>query len=160
MNIEDIKKARKNYKRIIKEKEELIELKGQIKEIETLNKEEIIIKSFEGLNSKSTSKYNLYVYIGAYVVDEYGLKFDYLLTDENKADYYLYRNLDNSLNDVIVFPENKKNFKENNIILYFKNSSEVEKKYSQLQTYYYQLLLTENLKNKSKILIKLKEKTK
>ena len=160
MNIEDIKKARKNYKRIIKEKEELIELKGQIKEIETLNKEEIIIKSFEGLNSKSASKYNLYVYIGAYVVDKYGLKFDYLLTDENKADYYLYRNLDNSLNDVIVFPENKKNFKENNIILYFKNSSEVEKKYSQLQTYYYQLLLTENLKNKSKILIKLKEKTK
>lgn len=175
MKSEEIRKARKKYTKMQKEKEKLIALKEELKQLQDdpkvkryldiihvedkniLDEEQIIRYSFSTVD-KSDDDLKMYLYMGAFA---YACCFDesdnMVLFDVNEADYFLYCNIADEYDSIQVKPSNKEYFEKENIVFKPKSVISAESKYYELQRVYYEYLLKGDLRKKGKILEKIKE---
>lgn len=177
MNNEDIKRARQKYNNYKFEKEKLILLQKEFDEIRNnpfvqryfelekmikkpLSDDAIIRYSFSNVElTKIPNEEKIYIYMGAYKCDTaYDSRSDILVDNIEYADYLLYMNLDNSFDSVTIPIKLKDKFEQKFTVLKFKNTFNIEKKYYELQQYYFRLLLDLDLRKKSKVLSLLKER--
>lgn len=180
MKNEDILKARKKYKKLENEKEQLLILKKEFLELknndmvkrylelkEIINKEllqesQIVRYSFGLVNTKDIeSEEKIYIYMGAYKYDNaFDSRNDILIDEKDSefADYLLYMNIDTDFDSVSIKPNQKELFEKKHTVLKFKSTFNINKKYYDLQQYYFKELLEIDLRKKNKILTMLKNK--
>lgn len=174
MNREEILKARKNYEKMQKEKKELIALKKELLELEkdtnvkryleicSINKSEvysekdIIRLSFSGV-SKTESDFKIYLYIGAFCYARNFDEHDEMVFNKKEADYLSYLNIENQSDCVNIHPSMQEQFEKDNIVLKCKHTLRADSKYYELQEVLYEQFLKGDLRNKAKILEKVKE---
>lgn len=175
MKNEEIQKARKEYARRQKEKNELIMLKEELsllkedprvkRYLEILyvdgrnipNENEIIRYSFTGLE-KNSDDFNVYFYMGAYRNSYSYDEADNQVFDRSKADYLLYLNIEDEFDFIQIKPNMQEQFEKDNIVLKTERILNAQSKYYELQRVYYEYLLKEDLRcSKNKILEKIKE---
>ena len=77
--------------------------------------------------------------------------------DRSKADYLSYLNIGDEWDVVNIKPSMQEDFEKQNVVLKPKSVVSAQKKYYELQTIYYEQLLNSDLRNKGKILEKVKE---
>ncbi len=171
MNKDVIKNAKENYTRLMQIKKELKEVKKELliqqqnKETKNIlriisdeeNKipsdEEILKYSFYNAE-QDDSTCNIYVFIGAYRrTDKVN---DIKVSDYNKADYFVYQNLEKNFSGMVIYPFQQQQFEIENIILKFKNSNNIKEKFYNLQSIYFNEYLNNEFTTQDKILEKLK----
>ena len=173
MNNKDIQKARKNYAKRQKEKEELIKLKEELEQLENnsyvrryleilhvgeilIPSEELIIRScFSGI-TKDSDDFKIYLYMGSYVRALCFDQSDTQVFDKSKADYLLYINIGDDSDIIQISPSLQEEFERKNVVLKTKTVN-AQSKYYELQAIYYEHLLKDDLRKKGKILEKLRE---
>lgn len=180
MNNEDIIKARKKYKRLKDEKsqlllhkKELLDLENndvvkrylelrEVKDREPLQENQIIRYSFGYVNTLNIQpEEKIYIYMGAYKYDKaFDSRSDIRVDERDSqfADYLLYINIDNESDFVSVKPGQKDLFEKKYNVLKFKSTLNINKKYYELQQYYFDELLKIDLRKKNKILAMLKDR--
>jgi len=174
MNHEDILKARKVYKRRQKEKAELTALKEELEKLEKSpdvqrylelvsigkrnvpTEEQIIRSSFSGI-STDENDFRVYLYTGAFIRSWNHDERDSQIFDRSKADYLCYINIGDEWDIVNIKPTMQEQFERENTVLKPKSVVRAERTYYELQTIYYEYLLKGDLRQKRKILEKIKE---
>lgn len=172
MKNEEIKKARKEYARQQKEKSELIALKIELNQLKMDPKVqryldicyvedsyvpydgEIISYSFLEVD-KSDDDFNIYIYRGAYKIDD---DLDCVeVFDIKEADYLMYMNIANIHDTIQIKPNMQEQFENENFIIKLEGTDFTVRKFYELQQVYYEYLLTCDLSQKEKVLEKIKE---
>lgn len=174
MKNEEIKKARKEYARIQKEKEKLIALKEELEKLENDPKvkryleichiedrkvpkeKELIRNSFLGVDT-SDEDFKIYLYMGAYDCAWNFDEHDSQVLDRTKADYLLYCNIADEYDSIQIKPSMQEQFERENIVFKPKSVIGTQSKYYELQNVYYEYLLKGDLRQKGKVLEKIKE---
>lgn len=173
MKNEEIKKARKEYARRQKEKEKLIALKEELKQLQndpkvkryleisdveskSIPDEKTIIRySFSRVDKSDSDK--IYLYMGAFVYSNNFDEHDSQVLNRSQADYLLYCNIADEYDSIQIKPNMQEYFEKENIVFKPKSVIGAERKYYELQTIYYEYLLKGDLRQKGKILEKIKE---
>lgn len=174
MKNEEIKKARKEYARRQKEKKKLIAIKEELKQLESdpnvnryltichmankkiLEDKELVRYSFSRVDT-SDEEFKMYLYMGAYDRASNFDESDNQVFDRKKANYLLYWNIADINDSVQIKPSMQEQFERDNIVFKTKSVVRAESKYYELQQVYYEYLLTCDLRQKGKVLEKIKE---
>ena len=95
--------------------------------------------------------------MGAYVYSRNFDEHDSQILDRSKADYLLYQNIADQSDTVQIKPKDQEQFEKENIVFKTKSVLRTESKYFELQHVYFEYLLTCDLRQKGKVLKKIKE---
>ena len=158
MNNEELKQARKKYRKSLKENEKLASIQKEIEELkqtkevlrylELITNEELALRAFDDICSDTKDKSDIYVFMGSYQ-KIYGSGADVLSYQKNASwiNYNLYWNIEtkeskkiyNCNNNIELFEkrhiiiDNKVKTLSNNFVDYYKN-------FQNIQTIYYKAL--------------------
>jgi len=116
------------------------------KEEKKLPSEEEILKYAFFSEEQEESECPFYVLIGAY---RKGRKEDKQVKNYEKADYFVYQNLEKMFSGKVVYPQEQTQFEKEHIVFKFSKDEDTRKKFSQLQVIYFrQYLNNENISDK------------
>lgn len=173
MNKNVITNAKNSYFELMKSKEELTEIKSQLLNLQQTeeiknclevieretakipSEEEILKYSFYNAEVED-SLCNIYVFIGAYRRNN-GKNGATLVSNYNQADYFIYQNLEKMFSGVVIYPSEQNQFEKDNIIIRFKDSKNIRKKFYKLQSVYFREYLNDENIKQEKVLEKLKQ---
>lgn len=173
MEKDTIRKAKEKYTELMKLKEELVEVKKELLEqqpsqvikdyLQIIEKEQKKIPSEEEIlkycfynEEQENSMGNIFVFIGAYR-HRGGKKQDVRVTDYTKADYFIYQNLEKMFGGMVIYPQEQKQFEQENVILRFKSFLNIIEKFYKLQCIYFREYLNDENISQERVLMKLKE---
>lgn len=172
MNGREIVKARKEYEQSLALKESLVSIKEELKaleensfvkrykeicsysQVDVPSDEEMIVAAFRGVD-KTESNFKIYLFMGAYKRSSSCDENDCIVSDLNEADYLVYANLEDEYETISIAPIIREKFEIENIVLKC-NTSDVSKKYYELQTVLYRELLIGDFENKEDIVERIK----
>jgi len=173
MNSDVVINARKIYNDIIGKKKELIEIKEELLNVKNvkdfeecikfIEKEEAKIPSDDEIlrysfynNEQIDTSSNVYVFIGAYRRNEKGIS-DIRINDYQKADYFIYQDLEKMFSGKVIYPSEYKQFEQENIIIKIKNTDNVRKEFLRIQSIYFMEFLKDENISQDKVLKKINE---
>lgn len=167
MKQEGISIIRKEYKNLLKKRNELIKSKEEYEvllnndlvkrfiELSKLNYSKIItdkelVSSAYRYKNQYAEK-RIYVLIGAYQYDYDKESRADNLVRYNEADYFLYCNIEDERDCIRIKPQDVENFEKQKIVLKTKYCYRGQRFYYDIQQFYFEQLLTSDLRNKTKI---------
>lgn len=171
MDKETVISARNTYNDIINKKKELIKIKDELMKLDkvkTIEKclqviekeerkiptdDEILRYSFYNIE-KEESICNIYVFMGVYRRNK-NKQFDDKVTDYNKADYFIYQNIEKMFSGKVVYQNEQKDFERENIIIKIDEDKDVREQFYRLQNIYFMEFIKDENISYEKVLRKL-----
>jgi len=163
MNKSIIAAAKEKYNKSMMMKRELVLVRNELQKmqnykhsaecLEVIEREEKKLPSEEEIlkyaffsEEQEESECPFYVFIGAY---RHGKNGDKEVKKYEKADYFVYQNLEKMFSGKVISPHEQTQFEKENIIFKFSKDEDARENFSQLQVLYFrQYLKNENISEK------------
>lgn len=156
MNKSIIAAAKEKYDKTMLMKKELTLVKTELEKmkdikqsaecLEVIEREEKKIPSEEEIlkysffsEEQEESECEFYVLIGAYRREKNG---DRETKNYQKADYFVYQNLEKMFSGKIIYPQEQEQFEKEHIVFRFSKDEDSREKFSKLQVVYFRQYLT------------------